>query len=428
MSKPKLAIIGTGVAGLGSAWFLHRDYELTLFEQNDYIGGHTNTVCVEEDGRQLPVDTGFMVFNYVTYPNLTRLFKVLDVETKPTSMSFSVTHCPTGIEYNGADLNHLFGQRRNLFNPRFWRFLMKINRFNQETVEALDDPQYATMTLREYAKVRGYGEDFLNLYIIPMGSAVWSTPPEQMLEFPAVTLMRFWHNHGFLGMKTRHPWRTVCDGSRSYVKKIMVPFKDAIRLNNPAQRVERTADGVKVHARDGTVEVFDKVVFACHADQALKLLADPTDMEHELLDCFKYQPNVATLHTDESFMPQSRRCWASWNYRLEPGAGGKNSVIPSTHYWMNCLQGVSDKVNYFVSINGDHSKAPEKVIKTIQYEHPLFDLKAIAAQKDLPELNRLSRDQRTYFCGSYFRYGFHEDAFSSAVQLSWDLLGRDPWE
>lgn len=411
---------------MGSAWFLHKDFEVTLFEQNDYVGGHTNTVSVEEGDKSLPVDTGFMVFNHETYPNLVRLFKVLDVATKPTSMSFSVSHLESGIEYNGTDLNHLFGQRGNLFSPRFWKFILKINRFNGETVKALDDPRYANMTLGDYVKERGYGEDFLNLYIVPMGSAVWSTPPKEMLEFPAVTLMRFWYNHGFLGMNTRHPWWTVCGGSREYVKKITVPYKEAIRVNDPVLAVQRSADGVRLTLSGGREERYDKVVFACHADQALRLLADPTEMEAKLLSCFKYQPNIATLHTDESVMPKNKRCWASWNYQMMP-LGDKGDVMPSTHYWMNSLQGVSDKVNYFVSINGDHSAAPEKVRKTICYEHPLFDLNAIAAQQELPELNRLSPQQNTYYCGSYFRYGFHEDAFTSAVNLSRDMLGRDPW-
>ncbi|MBB5034997.1 NAD(P)/FAD-dependent oxidoreductase [Prosthecobacter vanneervenii] len=425
MSRPRLAIVGTGVAGLGSAHFLHPHFDLTIFEQNDYAGGHTNTVTVREDGRELPVDTGFMVFNHVTYPLLTRLFKELDVATKPTSMSFSVSHLPSGIEYNGTSLNHLFGQRRNLISPRFWRFMLQINRFNAEAVAALEDERYARMTLREYVEARGYGSDFLNIYIIPMSSAVWSTPPELMLEFPALTLIRFWHNHGFLGLHTQHPWWTVTDGARSYVKKLTVPFRDRIRLGSPVVRVERGTDGVKVYPRDGAAETFDKVVFASHADQTLRMLAQPTERESALLGCFKYQPNIATLHTDESFMPRTKKCWASWNYRIRAGEDG--GIEPSTHYWMNSLQGVSDKTNYFVAINAADEIAPEKVLKRINYEHPLFDLAAIDAQKQLPELNRISPDQSTYFCGSYFRYGFHEDAFGSAVALCRDLLGREPW-
>lgn len=425
MSQPRIAIIGTGIAGLGCAHFLHPHHDLTLFEQQSYAGGHTNTVDVHEDGRDLPVDTGFMVFNHVTYPHLTRLFRELEVETKPTAMSFSVRHVPTGIEYNGRDLSSLFGQRKNLLSPRFWKFVLQIDRFNKETVEALTDERFATMTLAEYVAFRGYGQDFLDLYILPMGSAVWSTPPELILEFPAITLMRFWHNHGFLGMKTRHPWWTVSNGARSYVTKLTAPFRDRIRLNNPVLRVERSGSKVLVHPLNGPAETFDKVILASHADQSLRLLADPTALEQELLSPFKYQPNMATLHTDDRLMPLTKRCWASWNYHVSPDPEG--GIKPSTVYWMNNLQGVSEKVNYFVSINGEDLIAPDKVLKRIPYEHPLFDLPALQAQKRLPELNRLAQNQTTYFCGSYFRYGFHEDAFGSAVSLCRDLLGGEPW-
>jgi predicted NAD/FAD-binding protein len=423
--KQRLAIVGTGVAGLGCAHFLQHQYDLTLYEQNAHVGGHSNTVTVREEGRDLPVDTGFMVFNHVTYPHLTRLFRELDVPTKPTSMSFSVKHEASGIEYNGHDLDTLFGQRKNVVNVRYWRFLLKINRFNKETVEALEDPKFAKMTLGEYAAYRGYGQDFLDLYIVPMGSAVWSTPPSLMLQFPAVTLMRFWYNHGFLGMRTRHPWWTVDGGSREYVKRLIVPFADRIRREDAVVRVERVAAGHRVITKGGGDETFDRVILACHGDEARALLGDATDLEAELLDCFRYQPNLATLHTDEQFMPVTKKCWASWNYLVEKGSG--EEPVTSTHYWMNRLQGVSEKVNYFVSINAPKSLDRSKVIREIHYEHPLFDLAAIEAQKRLPELNALGEGTGRQFCGSYFRYGFHEDAFGSAVQLSELILGRDPW-
>ena len=423
--KPRLAIIGTGISGLGCAHFLHERFDLTIFEKNDYVGGHTNTVVVNEDGREVPIDTGFMVFNHQTYPLLCRLFEELGVETKRTDMSFSLKHLPTGYEWNGGGLSKIFGQRKNLVSPRFWSFVLKIHRFNQETVAALDDPAFDSMTLREYAEARGYGQDFLDLYVVPMGSAVWSTPPDLMLEFPAKTLMRFWFNHGFLGMETRHPWWTVVDGSRSYVRKLIPPFQDRIRLNAPVDRIERLGDKVKVYPHGGQPEVFDKVILAGHAPQSLALLADPTELETELLSCFKYQPNLATLHTDESFMPKTRRCWASWNYLVKLDDQGR--ADPSTHYWMNSLQGVSDKTNYFVSVNGAEEIDESKVLRRINYEHPLFDLKAVAAQKRLPELNTLSIDQTTYYCGAWFRYGFHEDGFMSAVNVCRDILGEEPW-
>jgi len=420
-----LAIIGTGVAGLGCAHFLHSRYDLTLFEQNDYPGGHTNTITVNEEGRPIPIDTGFMVYNEVTYPNLTRLFRELDVQTKPTTMSFSVRHQPSGIEYNGAGLNRLFGQRRNLISPRFWRLLTQMNRFNAEAIPALEDPTYSTYTVRRYVEARSYGEDFLNLFLVPMSSAVWSTPPDKMLDFPAVTLLRFFHNHGFLGLHTHHPWRTLLGGAKTYVAKMSAPWRDRICLNRKAVKVSRSPGTVRVHTSDGAESRFDKVILASHADESLRLLADPTPTEHRLLSQFQYQPNTASLHTDTSFMPRARACWASWNYRIDQQPAG--GTRPSTHYWMNSLQGVSRRKNYFVSLNSHDRIAPEAVLRRIDYTHPLFSLDAIAAQKELPALNCIASDQTTYFCGSYFKYGFHEDAFTSGLDCARAVACEPIW-
>ncbi len=416
----RLAIIGTGIAGLGCAHFLQRRFDLTLYEKNDYIGGHSNTISVAEENRSVPIDTGFMVFNEVTYPNLTRLFRELGVAIKPTNMSFSVQHLPTGLEFCGSSLNHIFGQRKNLFRPRFWKMILQINRFNQEAIEALTAESFQHYTLGEYVRARNYGDDFLNFYLVPMSSAVWSTPPELMLEFPAVTLLRFFHNHGFLGLHTQHPWFTVVNGAKAYVEKLTAPFREKIKLKHGAASVRREANGVKVTDISGRTETFDKVIFASHADETLKLLADADEQERALLGEFKYQPNLALLHTDASVMPRTKLCWASWNYRIDRAADGK--IAPSTIYWMNRLQGVSDRQNYFVSINGENFVNPNSVLKRIQYEHPLFSLGAIRAQKSLPKLNE--RMNPIFFCGSYFRYGFHEDAFTSALDLCRLLTGE----
>jgi len=412
----RLAIIGTGIAGLGCAHFLHRRYALTLYEKNDHAGGHANTVMVAEPQRTVPVDTGFMVFNRVTYPHLTRLFEELGVAVKPTDMSFSVMHRPTGLEYCGSSLNHLFAQRRNLLRPRFWRMVRQINRFNTEAVAALADPQYENHTLGDYVRERGYGEDFLELYLVPMSSAVWSTPPALMREFPAVTLLRFFHNHGFLGLHTQHPWLTVVNGAKAYVERIIAPFRQVIRLQRGAASVRREGGAVRVTDTAGQAETFDHVILASHADESLRMLADADAQERAVLGEFKYQPNLALLHTDASVMPKTWRCWAAWNYRMEAGQ------TPSTIYWMNRLQGVSDRQNYFVSINGEHSVNPNTVLKRIHYEHPVFSRGAIRAQAELPRLNE--RMNNVYFCGSYFRHGFHEDAFTSALELCRRLTGE----
>lgn len=424
----KLAIIGTGISGLGCAHFLHRDFDVTLFEQNNYTGGHTNTVTVPESdtGRPVPIDTGFMVFNYETYPQLTRLFGELNVPVKKTSMSFSVRHEDTGLEFAGSSLNHLFAQRRNLFRPRFIRMLLSIDRFNREAVAALNDPAWAGVALGDYVRKRGYGDDFLQLYLVPMSSAVWSTPPDKMLEFPATTLLRFFHNHGFLGLHTQHQWWTVDGGAQAYVKRIIQPWKDRIRHDAKVVRVRREGGGVSITTHTGSVEHFDRVILASHADQSLALLADPTPDERRLLGEFHYQANTATLHTDASVMPRAGLAWSAWNYSIARDPAGR--ISPATHYWINCLQGVSDRENYFVSINGAERIAPARILKTIAYEHPLFSLGAVQAQAEIPALNAAATGRTgTYFAGAWTRYGFHEDGFLSAVNLSALLLGRDPW-
>lgn len=424
----KLAIIGTGISGMGCAHFLHRAFDITLFEQNGYIGGHSNTVTVlePETEHQLPIDTGFMVFNRVTYPLLTRLFEELDVPVKPTDMSFSVRDHLSGLEWCGTSLNHLFAQRRNVFNPRFIRMLTKINRFNKEALAALEDPEISRLTLDQYVKLRGYGQDFFDLYLVPMSSAVWSAPPELILTFPAAALLRFFHNHGFFGLNTQHPWWTVDGGAREYVNRLTQPWRDRIHLKDGVVRVSRNRGRVQLTTFKGEKLEFDRVVFANHADQALGLLDDPTMAEQRLLGAFDYQKNIATLHTDIEVLPKTRRARASWNYEIARTRDGRCS--PATHYWMNRLQGVSERENYFVSINRPEAIAQDKILRQINYQHPLFNLPAMQAQEGLPGLNQQAQGStETYFAGSYFGNGFHEDGFRSAVHLSQLLLGRDPW-
>lgn len=425
---PRTAIIGSGISGLGCAHFLHRHDEITLFEQHDRVGGHTHTVTVPElgTGRPLPIDTGFMVFNYETYPQLTRLFGELKVPVKKTDMSFSVRHENTGLEFCGSSLNHLFCQRRNLLRPSFYRMLRQIDRFNREAVAALEDSAIDAQTLADYVRARGYGADFLDLYLVPMSSAVWSTPPEKMLQFPARTLLRFFHNHGFLGLHTQHQWWTVKGGSQEYVRRMTAPWRHRIRTGSKAVRVRRENGGVLITTANGATEHFDRVVLAAHGHESLALLADPTPDETRLLREFQYQPNTATLHTDASVMPRTKLAWSAWNYSIARDVAGR--IEPMTIYWMNRLQGVSDRENYFVSINGAERINPKKVLRTIAYEHPLFTLGAVRAQAEIPALNAAAQGTtETYYCGAWTRYGFHEDGFLSAVNVTRLLLGRDPW-
>jgi predicted NAD/FAD-binding protein len=420
----KLAIIGTGIAGMSCGYFLHKEYDLTVYEQGDYVGGHTNTVSVDEDGTPVNFDTGFMVFNHETYPYLTKLFAELKVETKKTSMSFSVQHVPSGLEYCGSGMNGLFAQRKNIFSPKFIRMLMQISKFNKEAIKIVGSSESGVrsnegITIAEFCKQHGLGDDFLHKYLIPMSGAVWSTPPEKMLDFPALTLIRFFYNHGFLGLNTQHQWWTVSGGSKNYRDKIIAPYKEKIQVNNAAVSVLRDDDGVIVKSKDGKAKLYDKVIFACHGDEAFQLLTKKTADETRLLSCFQYQPNRAIIHTDESVMPKTKGAWSSWNYRI---AKKEDIEIPSTIYWMNSLQGCSDKKNYFVSINSNSAIDPKKIIREIDYTHPLFDIPAINAQKELAKLNESGP---VYFCGSYFRYGFHEDALLSSVQLCSSLLKKD---
>lgn len=417
-----LAIIGTGIAGMGCGYFLHKDFDITVYEQNSYIGGHTNTVTVDEGGKQIYIDTGFMVYNEVTYPNLVRLFTELNVPVKNTSMSFSVQHVPTGLEYCGSGFNGLFAQRKNILNTRFIKMLYSINRFNSECIEVLQNDKYSSYTLAEYVDEKKYGHDFLNKYLIPMCSAVWSTLPDLMVRFPAAALVRFFHNHGFLGLHTQHQWKTVVNGSRSYRDKLIAPYKNRIHTDRPAVRIIKENKKVRVTDALGGHSVYDKVIVACHADQALRLLAQPSGLEKSLLSEFHYQKNAATLHTDVSLMPRTKRAWSSWNYRLEQDRAG--SLVPSTVYYMNSLQQVSDTMDYFVSINNAGNIEPSKVIEQIEYEHPIFSVGAVKAQKELSALNASGP---IYFCGSYFRYGFHEDAFTSALELCRTITKKDIW-
>tara|TARA_B100000029_G_C17551870_1_gene950385 strand:- start:1123 stop:2040 length:918 start_codon:yes stop_codon:yes gene_type:complete len=303
--------------------------------------------------------------------------------------------------------------------------LLKINKFNSEAINALESGKYDSLTLHEYVSEMNYGDDFLNLYITPMSSAIWSSPPELMLNFPATTLLRFFHNHGFLGMKTQHQWLTPDGGSREYVKRLIKPFENRIQTGNTVERIAPDNKQATVYFNDGNSQKFDKVILASHADQSLSLLNSDAPEEFKILKKFKYQKNTGILHTDSTVMPSNELCWASWNYRMKLASNGK--ILPRTIYWMNNLQNVSENINYFVNINGEEEINPDSIIKKVDFEHPLFDAAAVNAQPELKLLNRKSKSQTIYFCGSYFKYGFHEDAFNSAMELCETILGKSLW-
>lgn len=414
-----VAIIGTGIAGMSCAHRLHDRVDLTLFESEIEPGGHTHTVDIPAGNRSVPVDSGFMVYNETTYPLLTQLFSELKVETFETDMSFGVQFTPRDIEFCGSSLNQVFAQRRNLANPRFLNMIRDIVRFNKLAVRQLGDPEILELTLEDFVRRHRFGKTFLDCYLVPMTSAIWSTPPDEMLRFPVHTLIRFMYNHGLLGINTHHQWRTVKGGSRQYRDKLIAPFRDRIRCGNPVRTVERTEAGVRLLDASGQWHAFDKVVLATHADTSLRLLSNPSAKERDLLSCFPYAENTITLHSDETVMPRRRSAWASWNYRIDALPDGKAQA--STHYWMNSLQNLDSRENTFVSVNEPGIVDREKVFREFPFDHPMFNKAAVDAQFELPLLNE---NRKLYYCGSYFRYGFHEDGILSGYAAAERLLAH----
>ncbi|MFJ7110324.1 NAD(P)/FAD-dependent oxidoreductase [Pseudomonas sp. NPDC098740] len=406
-----IAIIGSGISGLTSAYLLNRSHEITLFEASDWVGGHTHTVDVTVEGQRYAVDTGFIVFNDWTYPNFIRLLGELGVSFKPTEMSFSVTDPDTGLEYNGNNLNSLFAQRRNFLSPGFWGMLRDILRFNKEAQRDLAEGRIAAdTTLDQYLKAGGYGERFILHYIVPMGAAIWSMSMADMLGFPLQFFVRFFKNHGLLSVSNRPQWCVIEGGSSAYVAPLTASFREKIRLNCPVTRVERDADGVVIHSAAGS-ERFDKVVFACHSDQALNLLAESSDAEQSILGALPYADNEVVLHTDTRLLPERKLAWASWNYRL----GGAGHTLAAVTYDMNILQGIQSDTTFCVSLNQSAGISPLKVLAKYTYAHPQYSLAAVVAQERWEELNGA---QHSYYCGAYWANGFHEDGVVSALRVA----------
>ena len=407
----KIAIIGSGIAGLTSAYLLNRSHDITVFEAGDWIGGHTHTVQVEVAGKRYAVDTGFIVFNDWTYPNFIRLLSQLGVGFKATEMSFSVSDPVSGVEYNGHSLNSLFAQRSNLLSPKFWGMVRDILRFNREALNDLNQQRIASdMTLGDYLKANDYSERFIQHYIVPMGAAIWSMSLNDMLGFPLQFFVRFFKNHGLLSVSDRPQWCVVEGGSSSYIAPLTKSFKQHIRLNCAVTRVERDALGVTLHSAAGS-ERFDKVIFACHSDQALALLAEPTRIEKEILGALPYADNDVVLHTDTRLLPKRPLAWASWNYRL----GGPASQPAAVTYDMNILQGIQSETTFCVSLNQSDAIDPDKILARYTYAHPQYSLEAVAAQARGEELLGANH---SYFCGAYWANGFHEDGVVSALHVA----------
>jgi uncharacterized protein len=402
----RIAIVGSGIAGNVVARRLCREHDIAVFEAAGHVGGHTHTHSIEHAGERHEIDTGFIVFNDWTYPNFVALLEELRVESQPSSMSFSVRNEASGLEYNGTSLNGLFAQRRNLLRPSFHRMLRDILRFNREAPAMLE--RDSGETLGGYLAAGGYSARFVGDYLVPMGAAIWSTNPARMLAFPARFFVRFFHNHGMLSVNARPQWRVVRGGSARYVERLVAPFRKRIRLDTPVESVRRVAGGVQVKARGLEAERFDRVFFACHADQALGLLADPTPLEREVLGAFPFQENEAVLHTDTSLLPCARRAWAAWNYHV-PSAAGTGVALT---YNMNILQTLRSRETFCVTLNRTAQIRPERILRRMTYHHPLFTPAGVAAQQRHQELNG---SHRAYFCGAYWRFGFHEDGVVSAL-------------
>lgn len=405
----RIAVVGAGISGMVTAYLLSGEHEVILYEAGDYIGGHTHTIDVPSEGRQFAVDTGFIVFNAKTYPNFIKLMKTLGVGWQPSDMSFSLHCLKTGLFFRPSTLNTLFAQRANILRPDFYRMLRDAIRFRREALELIRSDDYAT-TLDAYLKGKGYGSLFIDKFIIPMGAAVWSADPTQFRNFPARYLVEFFHNHGFLNLRDQPQWRVIKGGSRQYIAPLTRPYRENIRLNTPVAAIERTEKRVAVVTAAGQRDHFDQVVIATRSDQALGMLTDPTDTEREILGAIPYQENLTILHTDTSVLPPKRSAWASWNYRIP--ATNRDRVAVT--YDMNILQSLGARQEFCVSLNMPETIDPKKIIRTLVYHHPVYDPGSLKARRRQDALNG---QKRTYFCGAYWGYGFHEDGVNSALAV-----------
>ncbi len=402
----RIAIVGTGIAGMTVARRLYLAHQLTVYEANAYVGGHTATVDVERHGQPYAIDTGFIVYNDWTYPNFIALLDEIGVESQASNMSFSFGCERTGLEYNGTSINSLFAQRRNVLRPSFLRMIADILRFNSRSRSLLAGSDDA-LTLGEYLREHHYSRAFTQRYIVPMGKAIWSATESTMLGFPVRFFVEFFEKHGFLNISNRPTWRTIAGGSREYARQLVAPFRNRILLSTPVAGVQRSVDHVSVRSQRGDVTHFDAVIFACHSDQALKILEDPSPQEREILGAFPYQENEALLHTDERMLPRNRRARAAWNYHALSPSQERVALT----YDMNVLMSLNAPEKFLVTLNRSADIEPSKVLGRYVYHHPVYTPGAVAAQR---RRNEISGVNRSYYCGAYWRYGFHEDGVVSA--------------
>jgi predicted NAD/FAD-binding protein len=408
----KIAIIGSGISGLTSAYYLNKNHDITVFEANDYIGGHTATVDVAFQGNQYAVDTGFIVYNDRTYPNFIKLLEQIGVEGTPTEMSFSIRNDDSGLEYNGHTISTLFAQKRNLLRPSFYRFIFEILRFNKLAKANAETQMSTHTTLGDFLTEHQFSEYFCQNYILPMGAAIWSSTLADMRCFPLSFFLRFFLNHGLLDVVDRPQWYVVNGGSRAYIDPLTKEFSDRIRLSTPVSKVTRHESGVVVEANDQEYW-FDQVIFACHSDQALKLLDTPTQQEQEVLANMAYQSNEVILHTDTSLLPKRKAAWASWNYYLD-GSSTEQQRLPALTYNMNILQHIKADATFCVSLNSSERINENKILKVFHYSHPVFSTSSLASQKRKSEV---SGHNHTWYCGAYWHNGFHEDGVKSALEV-----------
>ena len=426
--RQKIAIVGSGISGLGSAYLLSEHHDVTVFEVDHRPGGHSHTVDVQVDGHRFGVDTGFLVFNERTYPLLCRLFGHLQTPVVKSEMSFSVEIASPKLEWAGTNLDTVFAERRNLLSLSFWKMLRDILRFNKNATRDLDNPSIAGKSLGEYLDINRYGKSFRNDYLLPMAAAIWSCPTEQMLAYPFHTFVRFCHNHGLLQIMNRPTWMTVAGGSQVYVAALIEAIHNRgseIRLESNIQAIQRHSDGVTIQTQNG-IECFDQILLACHSDQALKLLGNgATEEERSLLSAIRYQPNRAVLHTDAQILPSNPKAWAAWNYSSPGNLSHHLGQAPvSVSYLLNRLQPLPTETPVIVTLNPWHEPEAAKTIRQIHYAHPVFDGPAITAQA---AIKKISGQNRTYYAGAWLGYGFHEDGFASAVRAASQLAPVPDW-